>query len=96
MVARLQINRHGSNRNRKKLSHIPSLDLTATRVQEPVIHGKGYKARSRVSREKKQKSKARAAAEEGDSVKQMVLDDLDDRAIRKRKHNLDSADRYEA
>ena len=32
MVARLQIMKHGSNENRKKLNHIPALELTATRL----------------------------------------------------------------
>lgn len=45
MVAKIDILKYGSNKNRKKLSHIPSLDLTATRILDPVIHGKGYKPR---------------------------------------------------
>ena len=45
MVAQMKILKYGSNENRKKLTHIPALDLTATRILEPIIHGKGYKAR---------------------------------------------------
>ena len=46
MVARIQISKLGSNKNRKKLSHIPALELSATKITEPVIRGRGYKARS--------------------------------------------------
>ena len=46
MIARLQILKHGSNKNRKKLTHIPKLDLTYTSLQEPVIKGRGYKPRA--------------------------------------------------
>ncbi len=55
MVARMQILKYGSNQNRKKLSYIPDLELTSTRVLEPVIHGRGYKPRSATSTRKNKK-----------------------------------------
>ena len=55
MVARLQILKYGSNKNRKKLAYIPKLDLTATKLTEPVIHGSGYKARSSATKKSKKK-----------------------------------------
>jgi len=107
MVARLQIAqkvadsgsqnrvmRHASNRNRKKLSHVPDLGLSATRLMEPIIRGKGYKARSQVARSKQRRGSSQKG-EDGDAVEEIRLEDLDDRAIRKRKHKLDDAERYE-
>ena len=55
MVARVQVHKYGSNKNRKKLSHIPALELSANRVTEPIIRGRGYKPRSKVSTERKGK-----------------------------------------
>ena len=46
MIAQLKILKHGSNKNRQKLTHIPKLDLTPTSLMEPVIKGRGYKPRA--------------------------------------------------
>ena len=32
---------------RKKLNHIPTLDLSKTRVTEPIIKGRGFKPREK-------------------------------------------------
>jgi len=77
MVARLKVLKYGSNRNRKKLNHIPKLDLTATGLQEPIIRGKGFKPRARVASRSKSKQQKRARAEEG-SVKKLVVSELDE------------------
>lgn len=92
MIARIQILKYGSNQNRKKLSHIPSLELSGTRLLEPIIHGRGYKPRSAVGR----KSRGRARSTTPDAeVKEITFDDLEDQARRKKKAILDSTDVYE-
>ena len=95
MVARMQILKYGSNQNRKKLSYIPDLELTSTRVLEPVIHGRGYKPRSATSNRKNKKRGQAQTGDEVEGIEQLVLDQLDDQALRKRKVSLDQADRYE-
>ena len=45
MIAKVEIVKHGSNQLRKKLFHIPALELSENRLHEPIIKGKGYKAR---------------------------------------------------
>ena len=47
MVAKIEIHKYGSNQNRKKMNHIPNMDLSKTRVTEPIIKGRGYKAREK-------------------------------------------------
>lgn len=49
MVAKIDIHKYGSNKNRKKLNHIPDLDLSKTRLTEPIIRGRNYKPRDRRS-----------------------------------------------
>ena len=85
MVAKIDILKYGSNKNRKKLNHIPALDLTATRILEPIIHGKGYKARSACySGKKKKVSKKPAGDDKKDNeVKKLVLSELDDKALKR-------------
>lgn len=45
LVAKVDIHKFGSNKNRTKLNYIPKLDLSRTRTMEPIIKGKNYKAR---------------------------------------------------
>ena len=45
MLTNFTITKYGSNQNRKKLNHIPKMDLSAGRLQEPIIKGHGYKLR---------------------------------------------------
>jgi len=45
LVAKVEMFRMGSNKNRKKLNHIPKLDLTIARCQEPIIKGRNFKKR---------------------------------------------------
>ena len=47
MVAKIDIHRYGSNQLRKKMNHIHHLDLSKTRVEEPIIKGRDYKAREK-------------------------------------------------
>jgi hypothetical protein len=47
MVAKIEIYKYGSNQNRKKMNHIPEMDLSKTRVTEPVIKGRDYKPREK-------------------------------------------------
>lgn len=47
MVAKIDVHKYGSNQSRKKLNHIPSLDLSKTRVTEPIIKGRGFKPREK-------------------------------------------------
>jgi hypothetical protein len=53
MVAKVDIVSYGSNQLRKKLNYIPELDLSKNRLLEPVIRGKGYKARNQMADIKK-------------------------------------------
>lgn len=45
MVAKIEMHKYGSNKLRKKLHHIPDLDLSKNRVTEPIIKGRDYKPR---------------------------------------------------
>jgi hypothetical protein len=47
MVAKIEMFKYGSNQLRKKMNHIPDLDLSKTRVTEPIIKGRDYKPRDR-------------------------------------------------
>jgi ribosomal protein L19 len=47
MVAKIDIHKYGSNQLRAKMNHIPSLDLSKTRITEPIIKGRGYKPREK-------------------------------------------------
>lgn len=94
MVARLQILKYGSNKNRKKLTHVPHLDLSKNRLTEPVIRGRGYKPRSATSKSQG-RSKKVAETENVHAVEELVLEKLDDMALKKRKVKLDSADSYD-
>jgi len=47
MVAKIEIYKYGSNQLRKKLNHIPEMDLSKTRVTEPIIKGRDYKPREK-------------------------------------------------
>lgn len=50
LLANVKMYRYGSNKNRKKLNHVPALELTSSKVQEPIIKGRGYKRREETSR----------------------------------------------
>lgn len=45
MVAKIDVFQYGSNQLRKKLNHIPALDLTKNRTMEPIVKGKNFKSR---------------------------------------------------
>lgn len=47
MVAKIEIYKFGSNQLRKKMNHIPNMDLSKTKVTEPIIKGRGYKSREK-------------------------------------------------
>lgn len=65
MVAKIDIYKYGSNQLRKKMNHIHDMDLSKTRVEEPIVKGRDYKAREKkVEQEKvenpeREKGKAR-------------------------------------
>lgn len=50
---------YGSNKLRKKLNHIPQLDIPYSRVTQPLIKGRGYKHRSEMNQGKKAEKKAK-------------------------------------
>ena len=54
MVAKIDVHKFGSNEPRKKMNHIPHLDLSKNRTQEPIIHGSGYKPRETRTDQKKE------------------------------------------
>lgn len=45
MVAKVKVLAYGSNRLRKKMPHIPHLELSATKLQDPIKKGRGAKPR---------------------------------------------------
>lgn len=47
MVAKIEIYKYGSNQLRRKMNHIPQMDLSKTRVTEPIIKGRDFKAREK-------------------------------------------------
>lgn len=57
LLANVVVHKYGSNQNRKKLNHIPALQLTASKVAEPIIKGKGYKKRVDIGVSKKETEK---------------------------------------
>ena len=46
LLKNFEIVKYGSNKLRRKMNHIPALDLSKGRLEEPIIKGRGYKARS--------------------------------------------------
>lgn len=55
MLAKVEVVAYGSNKNRKKLNHIPALELPKNRLLEPIRKGKGFKHRDECgSSQKKQ------------------------------------------
>ena len=46
MVTNFEILKYGSNKNKKKLLHIPRLDMSAGRMQEAIVKGRGFKPRA--------------------------------------------------
>ena len=73
---------------------MPNLDLSKNRLTEPVIRGRGYKPRSATSKGGGRSRKA-AKMEDDRAVGELVLEELDDMALKKRKVKLDSADSYD-
>lgn len=57
MVAKVESVKHGSNRLRKKLNHIPALELTQTRLIEGLSKGSGFKTRRQRAQEAENKAK---------------------------------------
>lgn len=98
MVAKVEVLKFGSNKNRKKLTHIPALDLTATRILEPVIKGRGYKPRSAcyLGKKRRKVDRAELARKERDQSqnKKLVASELDDLAQKRRSMSLDSPENY--
>lgn len=47
MVAKIEIFKYGSNQLRKKMNHIPAMELSKTRVTEPIIKGRDFKSREK-------------------------------------------------
>lgn len=53
LLGRVNVIAYGSNQLRKKLNHIPHLDIPYSRVTQPLIKGRGYKHRSEMNQGKK-------------------------------------------
>ena len=61
MLKSFEIWKYGSNQLRKKLNHIPGMDMSAGRLQEPIAKGQHYKLRSNWKEEKKVEIKKKSA-----------------------------------
>ena len=46
MVTNFEILKYGSNKLKKKLPYIPALDMSAGRLQEAIVRGRNFKART--------------------------------------------------
>mgnify|MGYP006106033001 CR=1 FL=1 len=46
LLKNIEIQKYGSNMLRKKLLHVAKLDLSAGRLQQPIVKGHGFKERS--------------------------------------------------
>ena len=46
MLAKVDMVRMGSNQLRKKLNHIPDLNLSKGRLSDPIVRGRNYKQRT--------------------------------------------------
>lgn len=59
MLKSFYIERYGSNKLRKKLNHIPKMEIPAGRLQEPIVKGVGFTPRStqRVQKQKQEQEK---------------------------------------
>ena len=75
MVAKVEIVKLGSNRLRQKLNHIPALELSANKLQEPIIKGRGYKARAASVDKRKQTVEKKGGAKSSRRSKSIQLDD---------------------
>jgi len=53
LLANVEMHKIGSNKNRKKLNHIPALELSPSKITEPIIKGKNEKKRSNMSKKAK-------------------------------------------
>ena len=47
LVAKVEVFKYGSNQHRKKLNHIPTLELSKSKTMEPIIKGRDYKSRDK-------------------------------------------------
>lgn len=63
LLANVKVYKFGSNKNRKKLNHVPDLELTASKVTEPIVKGKNYKKRTDIG-SVKEASRERSKSEE--------------------------------
>ena len=62
MVAKVEVDTYGGNRVRKKLNHIPDLDLTEKRTHDPIIKNTRIKPRKQRHIEAEQRAKRKAAS----------------------------------
>ena len=46
MTTNFEILKYGSNMLKKKLPYLPKLDMSAGRMQEAIVHGRGFKPRA--------------------------------------------------
>ena len=57
LLAKVDVHKYGSNKLRTKLFYIHDLELTKSRLQEPIIKGRGYKSRTAINSKQKEKEK---------------------------------------
>ncbi len=83
LLAKVEVVGYGSNQNRKKMNHIPVLELSKGVLGNPVKKGKGFKPRDQMYGSSKQ------------VAKEKVLDPLQIRGKAKRDSvKLDTAANY--
>ena len=63
IVAKVEVVSYGSNKNRKKLNHIPALELSKGRLLEPIKKGKGYKSRDQMYGKNKRDTSGKKAVD---------------------------------
>ena len=60
MVAKVKVLKYGSNRLRRKMNHIPYLELSQTKLEDPIKKGKGFKPRKQLYADMEERAKRKA------------------------------------
>ena len=61
MVAKVKVLKYGSNRLRRKMNHIPHLELSQTKLEDPIKKGKNFKPRKQLYADMEERARRKAA-----------------------------------
>ena len=74
MIGKVVVDKQGSGRLRKKLNHIPELSLSAGKLLEPIIKGRGYKPRAKQVKQENMQKKEKNSSDGGSAQKKDSID----------------------